>query len=481
MHIKFFDRGRGKGAGPVDYCVSEEVTVSAGRSGAYRHIKRDPAPEVLRGNPELTKSLIDSLEFKHKYTSGVIAFHRDDNPTEEQQQRLMDDFEELAFAGLKKSNVNILWVKHVHCGNVELHMVVPRVELSTGKSLNIAPPGWNKFYDCLRDAWNHEQDWARPDDPARARLVQLEREFGRKGELGRNSCREYVSKLVEMAVENGVINSRESLLEYLEEHFKISRISKKYVSIEYKKNIKLRLKGKFYNEDFNWNGVCLSSQSEGKWGTGNTGPIIDPGCLARRNLEKWVSKRAIYNKERYGTLAETQGLGFSFSLERHLLNTIGKRAILLDNYEYHEIINEPVVNRKIYDLIGTVGLRNKNDNKGERNDRVRDKVNKFIEGLSSKLGESTNRISEIYRIVRRVCGKTNAANERFGIVNRGIRGRIQRTREAIRGTDGMFHNYKQQSRTFDAFARRFSASRGLKGLRSEKTAGFTQTRAPSRS
>jgi len=442
-------------------------------------MKRDPAPEVLRGNPELTKSLIDSLEFKHKYTSGVIAFHRDDYPTEEQQQTLMDDFEELAFAGLKKSNVNILWVRHVHCGNVELHMIVPRVELSTGKSLNIAPPGWNKFYDCLRDAWNHEQNWARPDDPARARLVQLEREFGRKGELGRNSFREYLSKLVEMSVENGRITDRESLIEFLGDQFKISRTSKKYVSIEYKKGIKLRLKGKYFDEGFDWQEVCLSRKSEEKWAAGDFGPIITPACLARRNLEKWVVKRATYNKERYENPAETPTLNFSSSLERYLLNTIERAAIPLYKNEVQEIINEPVINRKTFDVYESVFLRDKKNNKGKWNDRVRNQIIQFIEGLSSKLRVSSDRGSEIHRRIRRVCGQIGAANERFGIINRRIRGRIQRTREAIRGTDAMFDNHKQESRTFDAVAGRFSASEGLKRHAVEKNSGVGRDSSPS--
>ena len=46
------------------------------------------------------------------------------------------------------------------------------VDLETGKSLNIAPPGWQKTFGPLRDAFNHEHGWSRPDDPARARAQQ---------------------------------------------------------------------------------------------------------------------------------------------------------------------------------------------------------------------------------------------------------------------------------------------------------------------
>ena len=47
-----------------------------------------------------------------------------------------------------------------------------RCDLETGKSLNIAAPGWQKTFDALRDWQNHENGWSRPDDPERARDVQ---------------------------------------------------------------------------------------------------------------------------------------------------------------------------------------------------------------------------------------------------------------------------------------------------------------------
>ena len=54
-------------------------------------------------------------------------------------------------------------------GRVELHFITPRVELTTGKSLNIAPPGWGNYFRPWRDYWNESQGWASPDDPQRAR------------------------------------------------------------------------------------------------------------------------------------------------------------------------------------------------------------------------------------------------------------------------------------------------------------------------
>ena len=55
-------------------------------------------------------------------------------------------------------------------GGAHVHVLAARCDLETGRSSNIAPPGWRRTYDPLRDAFNHEHGWSRPDDPARARV-----------------------------------------------------------------------------------------------------------------------------------------------------------------------------------------------------------------------------------------------------------------------------------------------------------------------
>ncbi|MEB6138371.1 nuclease, partial [Klebsiella pneumoniae] len=69
---------------------------------------------VLRGSPKATEQLIDSLDFKHKYTSGVLSFAPNEKVTKEMEQALIDRFEAVAFAGLESDQYNILWVRHEH-------------------------------------------------------------------------------------------------------------------------------------------------------------------------------------------------------------------------------------------------------------------------------------------------------------------------------------------------------------------------------
>ena len=128
---------------------------------------------ALRGNPDMVAAVADTLAFEHRCTSGVIAWAPEDRPTDEQIEAVLDAFEKTAWAGLERDRYAWTAVLHrEHGGGAHVHVLAARCDLETGRSLNIAPPGWEKTFGPLRDAFNHENGWARPDDPARARVQQ---------------------------------------------------------------------------------------------------------------------------------------------------------------------------------------------------------------------------------------------------------------------------------------------------------------------
>ncbi len=65
MIVKFHPRGRGGGAGPVDYLLGKDRQ----REGAT----------VLQGKPEEVRELIDASPYVKKYTSGVLSFAEADS------------------------------------------------------------------------------------------------------------------------------------------------------------------------------------------------------------------------------------------------------------------------------------------------------------------------------------------------------------------------------------------------------------------
>lgn len=130
MIVGFSQYSRGGGRGPVDYVTSKYARDPA----TGQRVERETPPVVLRGDPEQTRQLIDSLPFEHKYASGVLSFAPGERVTPVMETAIMDRFEQTAFPGLEKGQYDCLWVRHAHAGHHELHFVIPRVELESGKS-----------------------------------------------------------------------------------------------------------------------------------------------------------------------------------------------------------------------------------------------------------------------------------------------------------------------------------------------------------
>ena len=304
MLIKFFARGSGSGRGPVEYVTrtTDPLTKEL----------REPAPEVVAGDPTRTRELIDSLSFKFKYTSGVIAWAPEDQPTGDQQRAVMADFERLAFAGLGRDRYDILWVRHEHANISELHFVVPRVDLGTGKSLNIAPPGWDKTYTPLRDAWNYEQGWTRPDDPERARLLQPGHQaLVQASKLRQNlkaspEPKSLITDYLTQRIEAGAISNRAGVLSALRDAgLEINREGKAYVSVrDPGTGAKHRLKGAIYEESFQRSELERTASDQARRGSQHDREThLSRAAEARRELEATIERRSAFNFKRYGKSA----------------------------------------------------------------------------------------------------------------------------------------------------------------------------------
>ena len=176
MHIKFLAHGTGDPRRAVAYLTGVND---------YNGLRRESV-KVLRGNPSLVGELAANLRTVHRYTSGVIAWSHVDAPTPAEIEAVLHDFERVAFAGLSYDQYAWSAIQHVdNDGSTHVHVIAPRVELRSGRALNIAPPGWESSFDPVRDAWNHAKGWARPDDPARARALQQGRHSSSKKALER--------------------------------------------------------------------------------------------------------------------------------------------------------------------------------------------------------------------------------------------------------------------------------------------------------
>ena len=301
MYIKVFPHGKGPGAGPVNYLIRLD----------YPNREELP-PVVLRGDPNITKTLIDAQTRVWKFTAGVCSWAKEDNVTSEQEQKLMDDFEKLAFAGMEPDQYNILWVRHSHAKHHELHFVIPRVELSTGKGFNAFPPGWQKDFDVLRDLYNYHEDWARPDDPARARFctpdhadlhqARLKRWGVQPKPDERSEAKNAIHAYLRQQIENGLIKNHNDVIEQLEAAgLGISRTGKDYITVkDPNSGAKLRLKGGIYRNDWELGPINGQNQRQNETGNFSLGSGNRERILGlSEQLEQCIAKRAGYNATRY--------------------------------------------------------------------------------------------------------------------------------------------------------------------------------------
>lgn len=240
MIVKFFNRGKGGGNGPVDYLLGKDRD----RDGAT----------LNQGNSDSVINLINSCHFTQKYKSGCLSFEEEDLP-QAHKNKLMSDFEKALLPGLDKNQYSILWVEHKDKNRLELNFVIPCVELTTGKRLQ---PYYDRVDRLRIDTWkrcvNTSLNLHDPDAPQNKRPAMDLKVTG----LPKNKKEqiEHISNALLNHIESGLIKRNSDIVRTLKDAgFTITRKSKNTISIKDPnggKNIKL--KGEIYEESFEFSG-----------------------------------------------------------------------------------------------------------------------------------------------------------------------------------------------------------------------------------
>ena len=241
-----------------------------------------------------------------------MAWSPEDAPTRAELERVVDEFEETAWTGLERDRYVWAVILHRdHDGGVHLHIFAARCDLATGRSLNIAPPGWQKTFDPLRDALNFEHGWSRPDDPARARpnrpapyRAYLDAETLRAGWEVEPNPRELIGQHLMTRVAAGTVTDRAGVVGALEElDLEVTRQGEHYVTARHPETgDRWRLKGTLYERDFDRERFVRQQAPEP---SGDREPA-DRGDAAARAAEAWQDveeqrgQRAKYHQARYG-------------------------------------------------------------------------------------------------------------------------------------------------------------------------------------
>jgi len=440
MIVGFSKHGTGGGKGPTKYVTDKE------REGR----KKFP-PVVIRGDAEQTRNLIDSLDFKWKYTSGVLSFAPGEIITTEMESEIINRFESLAFAGLDQDQYNILWVRHTHADHHELHFITPRVELETGKSLNIKPPGdlAKEHFDDFRSEVNAKFGLADPTDPDRTKNVaspnhELKIAAGalRKGEKAPDNMRQLIDTALTQRALKGLIQSREDVLHNIKElGLEIRREGKNYITVSDPNSTdRWRLKGGLYAQDFEPSAAIERADIARE--RDYSRPDQEAANRYAARVERHISARTKYHESRYQTPEKSVRLG-------------------RDNEQNNMVdIDRPKsLNRYILRKLGNDGISNIENFRELRNDRYIESENGTTENLQRrnikpeqhKLPNSTERWED-HRYLQlksesnsNILGKVEDDRTRKSLIERieEFRSSIQRATNGSKERSASFGRYVQ--------------------------------------
>mgnify|MGYP005991963281 CR=1 FL=1 len=226
-----------RGAHPVNYLL--------GKNRDREHAR------VLRGDPDQIIKIIDSSDFKNKYTSGVLRF-TEQNLDQALKEQIMDEAEQAYLPGLSAGQYEVLWVEHLDKGSLELNFVFANVELTTGKRLQPYYHGSDfKRIEAWNDRVNLTHNFGNPKDPSRERAIHLSDNLPRSIATWKTK----ISDWIMAKVESGAITDRSSLVKSINELgngiLVVVRETKNSISIKHADHkVNMRFKGLVFQQDF---------------------------------------------------------------------------------------------------------------------------------------------------------------------------------------------------------------------------------------
>ncbi len=238
MLVKFWGtkQGGGDGDGSVNYLLNERV--------------KQGTAKVLKGDANLTKSLLLSLTQKHKACVGCLSFE-ESNIDESLKYELMESFENALLTESMQNRYNILWVEHTDKGRLELNFVIPKIDLGRQKAFN---PYYHKVdlkrIDTWKDCINLKHNFTNPKDLEKQ---QISNYHNTKTPQGKELLETY-EKLDKLIQDNlgKLFNSRDDIINFLKDNqCEVTRQGKDYISVKLPNEPKAkRLKGFYYHETF---------------------------------------------------------------------------------------------------------------------------------------------------------------------------------------------------------------------------------------
>ncbi len=291
MLVKFWgiNQGGGDGDGSVNYLLNERVEQGTAK--------------VLKGDPNLTKSLSLSLTQKHKACVGCLSFE-EPNIDENLKHELIESFEKALLTEKMQNRYNILWVEHTDKGRLELNFVIPRIDLITQKAFT---PYYHSAditrIDLWKDCVNLKHNFTNPKNIEKRHNIQ---QHQTKNPQNKELLATY-EKLDKLIQDNlgKLFNSREDIINFLKANqCEVTRQGKDYISVKLPNEPKAkRLKGFYYHETFRTitdirDQISEARQRESQRERSNPHTTNDNHAELLRELENKLHRHIEY-KQRY--------------------------------------------------------------------------------------------------------------------------------------------------------------------------------------
>ncbi len=298
MLVKFWgiNQGGGDGDGSVNYLLNERVEQGTAK--------------VLKGDANLTKSLLLSLTQKHKACVGCLSFE-ESNINEGLKYELMESFENALLTQEMQGRYNILWVEHTDKGRLELNFVIPRIDLIIQKAFT---PYYHSAditrIDIWKDCINLKHNFTNPKDLEKQHNIQ---QHQTKNPQNKELLATY-EKLDKLIQDNlgKLFNSREDIINFLKANqCEVTRQGKDYISVKLPNEPKAkRLKGFYYHETFRTitdirDQISEARQRESQRERQNYQRDSDNHAELLRELENKLHRHIEYKQRYYKRLCQT--------------------------------------------------------------------------------------------------------------------------------------------------------------------------------
>jgi hypothetical protein len=403
MIVKFLSTQNGGGSGSIDYALNQKRI----ENGTAR---------VLKGDERMTRDLIATITKKQKTTFAVLSFEEANIP-EEQKRELMREFESTFFAGLRPDQYNTLWIEHTDKGRLELNMIAPKFELSTGKSFNPYNHKTDFHLADLFQKWaNLKYGYSDPKDPAKTATVS-----GSKKQIGLFKDYKELDQKLKHLVAEGAIQDRTELIDLLKENgIEVTRASTDYISVKLPESKKARrLNGGIYNEQFTSIDELRDIREKS---TQREGAFASRNCETEyrevsQRLGDAVAKRAQYNEPIYREPKKR---------ERELEIRVAERARepkIVQRRDVQSSQQRPIETQEARKPI-PMGL----DHGEVENDRIRSAVARYARAREERSRTRTRRSSErTQRTILYASINRTAATTDYRAIEQAYRGRQLRS------------------------------------------------------